>query len=508
MRHAWWLALVLVGCVADPRDPKTWIKKLGDPREGKEALNQLIRLKDAEAVPALIEYYKKTKDVEVLKAVKSFKDKRQVPVMIDAMDYSEDSCDSAKIASNALGETPDPSAVDVLMKALAKPLSVKSNCNVVKLESMKSLVAIGDKKAVPAIVKVLSTPADEQDFFLNQVAAQSLAKLPDVKAVPVLVRALFMTGRGADIFQDSRAALLAVGEPAVEPLVQALQRKNTELEADAKKYEFFPGIVVQKISIVLGDLRSKKAVGPLTDELKKKDEGLAAGAGKGVSGHQSVILALGMIGDPGSSKLLQGYLEGKQPAKYKAAAAEALGMLGDTAALPGIKRAADTKFISGTTIDQEAAGIAASAITAYSRLAEAEQASVSFQKLPDDLGESDVGNAILNAQKRLDAAKECKKDQACWVKLLAGKDGVKAEKAALMLARIGKPALGDLCKQISNPDQFVRVAVLYGVSKNADKTSTECKAALEKQIVSDGGKRPLKGLVEEMRVALALISGR
>ncbi len=508
MRHAWWLAILLVGCVADPRDPKTWIKKLGDPREGKEAIQQLIRLKDAEAVEPLIAYYKKTKDVEVLKAIKSFKDKRQVPVMIEAMDYSEDSCDSAKIASNALGETPDASAVEALTKALAKPLSVKSNCNVVKLESMKSLVAIGDKKAVPAIVKVLQTPADEQDFYLNSVAAQSLIKLPDAKSAPALVRALFMTGRGADIFQDARAALLAIGEPAVDPLVQAMQRKNTELEADAKKYEFFPGIIIQKTSIVLGDLRNKKAVGPLSDELKKKDEGLAAGAGKGVSGHQSVLLALGMIGDPGSSKLLQGYLEGKQPAKYKAAAAEALGMLGDTAALPAMKRAAETKFITGKTIDQEAAGVAASAITAYSRLAEAEQAGISFQKLPDDLGETDVGNAILNAQKRLDAAKECKKDQACWVKLLGGKDGVKAEKAALMLARVGKPALSDLSKQVSNPDQFVRVAVLYALSKSADKSCTECKAALEKQISADSGKRPLKGLVEEMRVALALISGR
>ena len=62
-----------------------------------------------------------------------------------------------------------------------------------------------------------------------------------------------------------------------------MQRKNAKLEADAKKYEFLPGIIEQKTAIVLGDLRAKKAVPALLEKLGKKDEGAAAGAGKGVS---------------------------------------------------------------------------------------------------------------------------------------------------------------------------------------------------------------------------------
>ena len=57
MRHAGWLALLVLGCVADPRDPKTWTKKLGDPREGKEAISQLVKLKAPEAVEPLIAFY-------------------------------------------------------------------------------------------------------------------------------------------------------------------------------------------------------------------------------------------------------------------------------------------------------------------------------------------------------------------------------------------------------------------------------------------------------------------
>src|SRR5262249_15138394 len=124
--------LAAVGCVDDPRDPKTWIKKLDDPREKHEAVLQLTKLNDPEAVPALINLYKRSKDPNHLKAVAHFKDKRSIDVMIEALDgYSEESFDGAAVAANALGELGDPKAVDPLMKALGKPLPVKTRANIV-----------------------------------------------------------------------------------------------------------------------------------------------------------------------------------------------------------------------------------------------------------------------------------------------------------------------------------------------------------------------------------------
>src|SRR5947209_4909520 len=82
---ALWVCSIAVGCVADPRDPNTWIKKLDDPREKKEAVSQLKRLNDPVAVPALMSLYKKEKDPDELKAIAHFRDKRAVPVMIDAL---------------------------------------------------------------------------------------------------------------------------------------------------------------------------------------------------------------------------------------------------------------------------------------------------------------------------------------------------------------------------------------------------------------------------------------
>ena len=64
--------------------------------------------------------------------------------MIDSLEYSEESFDNAATAANALGDTPDPSAVEPLIKALQKPLRIKTRANIVKLEAMKSLAKIDD----------------------------------------------------------------------------------------------------------------------------------------------------------------------------------------------------------------------------------------------------------------------------------------------------------------------------------------------------------------------------
>lgn len=516
-------ALAVVGCVDDPADPKTWIKKLDDPRDSKEAVRQLVKLHDKAAVAPLIALFKKSHDPEHLKAIASFDDPSSLDTMIDSLDYSEDSFDAASVAATALGELKDPKAVDALIKAVQKPLPVKTRANVAKLEAMKSLAKIKDPRAVDALIKVLSTSAEEQDFFLNKVAAQSLGGFADPKAVPALVRGLFMEGSGAtagaNIFQECRTSLIAVGEPAVDQLVKTMQRKNEDVELDASKHDFIPGIIVQKTAMVIGDIRSKKALPALLEQLNKPDEGLKAGAGKGVSEHQSVILALGQIGDPSSVKVLLGVLnDPKRHNKERSAAAQALNFLGDPSALPSLKKLADMKFINEKTkeIDPEAGVLVATAATEYSRLAGADAANVTWQKLPADLEESDAHVTFKNADVRLAVAKECDKDVACYAKYLKDstaskdedkvRDTTRGEKAAFMLSRLGKPGLLELAKGVAVKDQLVRQTVLIGIGHVGDKSCTECTEALDKQIEADSTKPPLRHLVLEMRAVRAQLT--
>jgi HEAT repeat protein len=492
--------LGVVGCVDDPQDPKTWIKKLGDVREGKEAMSQLVKLKNPAAVPPLIELYKKTKDTEVLKALGTFHDKSAVPLFVDALDYSEDQFEGAANAATALGDIGDPSAIEPLAKTLAKPLSIRSRANIVKLEAMKALVKIHDKnpapddKAVEALAKVVETSADEQDFMLNNVAAQSLSHYDNAKAVPALVRGLFMTGRGADIFQPCRVALISVGKPAIPALMDAFNHKNTKLEADADKYKFRPGVIEQKMALMLGDLRAKEAVPTMIAELKKPQKG---------DNHTGALYCIGMVGDPANTKEIVSVLQdAKRDWKVRLSAAEALNLSGDPSAEPALLTVAKSGDV--TKDGQKYPDVRLAAAISYSRLGGAAEAAAFAPVAAAEKNET-TKPVFDEAGRRLEVGKKCDKNWACYGDTLVNEPILaKQEKAAFMLARWGKDAVPFLVKKLSSPEDVVRLAVLFALGKTG-KGSAEAKKALEVQIEADKTKPPKRGLVEEMRATLAMI---
>src|SRR6185369_11021555 len=221
------------GCQGDPNDPMTWAKQIKNLRTQKEALDHLANMdvdKARPAVPALIELFQDTKRPEHLEALARYLDPRTRPILQEALDYTEDDFDRATIAAGALGDMKDTESVPTLIKAAEKELPVKSRANNARIAAMRALVKIGDKRAVPTLMKVLTTSADDQDFLLNQKAALGLAEFRDPQAIPALIRGLFMTGRGTTIFQECRLALVRIGAPAIAPMVQLLQEKNPEIQ--------------------------------------------------------------------------------------------------------------------------------------------------------------------------------------------------------------------------------------------------------------------------------------
>src|SRR3954468_2753545 len=297
------LALILAlgataACEGDPNDPITWAKQLKNLRTQKEALDHLANMdveKARPAVPALIELFRDTKRPEHLEALARYLDPRTKPIMIEALDYTEDDFDRATIAAGVLGDMKDPEGVAPLIKAAEKELPVKSRANNARIAAMRALVKIGDKRAVPTLMKILTTSADDQDFLLHQKAALGLAEFRDPQAIPALIKGLFMTGRGTGIFQECRLALVRIGQPAVDPLIQLLQEKNADIQDMAKKLKFeepppvgTPGVVPHKAAILLGDLRAKKAVPFLVARLHMKARG---------DEQRSALIALGYIAD-------------------------------------------------------------------------------------------------------------------------------------------------------------------------------------------------------------------
>jgi HEAT repeat protein len=510
------LALSGLACQGDPNDPMTWAKELKNLRVQKEALDRLATM-DTErarpAVPALMELYKDTRRPEHLEALARYRDPRTTPILIEALEYSDEDFDRATIAAGVLGEMKATEAVDPLIKAVEKQLPIKSRANNVRIASMRALVKIGDKRAVPVLMKVLTTSADDQDFLLNQRAALALAEFRDPQAIPALIRGLFMTGRGTTIFQECRLALVRIGGPAIGPMVQLLQEKNPEIQEMAAKYKFeepppvgTPGVVPHKAAILLGDLRAKAAVPALIGRLHQKARG---------DEHRSALIALGYIATPAAVDAIVSTLKDpKADPAERASAADSLYLSGDRRAVPTLMEIAKTGYVK--TAGGKASDLRASAAIALARIA-GKETYEPFKALTEK--ETEVQGVFGMALDRMQVAQECDQDLACYGKKLNDPQWTRAEKAAFAIAfsgnaKQGVPLLLTAMKPISTmvPERYpVHQAILFALARLGTKDCKECIEKLDKQIERDEKAQRIPGardLLGETRVTEAIIQTR
>lgn len=499
------------GCTGDPNDPRTWAKKLKDLREQKEALDRLANMdveKARAAVPELIALYKETKKPEHLEALARYKDPETKPLMLEALDYSDDDFDRATVAAGVLGEMKAVDAVDKLIAAAEKSLPIKSRANSVRLAAIRALVKIGDKRAVEPLTKILTTSADEQDFLLNQKAALGLAELRDGSSVPALIKGLFMTGRGINIFQECRLALVRIGEPSVQPLIQLLDDQNPDIRQMAKQLkfdEYSPGVVPSKAAWVLGDLRAKKAVPRLIAHLGMPQKG---------GEHSNMLIALGYIGTPPAVDALISIAKNpKAPPPMRASAADALYLSGDKRAVPTLMDIAKTGYV--TVGGRKASDLRANAAIDLARIAGREHFEA-FKALVDK--ESEAEGKFGEALDRLMVAKECGSDLQCYGKKLNDPSWTRAEKAAFAIGFLGDkkgiPLLLAALRPVASmqPERFpVHQAILHSLTLLGTKSCTDCESSLLKQIERDEKAVRIPGardLLAETRVALAVIQNK
>jgi len=506
-------ALVLSsGCTGDPNDPMTWVKQLDNLRTQKEALDHLATMdveKARVAVPALLKLYNETHRPEHLEALARYKDERAKPALLEALEYDDSDYERAVIAANALGDMKAADAVEPLMKAAEKPLPMKSAAKNAKRAALRALVHIGDKRAVPTLMKILNTPADDQDFLFNQNAALGLAEFRDPRSVPALIKGLFMTGRGTNIFQECRLALVRIGTPAVQPLIDTLLGKNPEVQEMAVKYHFeqTPGVVQFKSASVLGDLRDPKAVPILQEKMKDKDVG---------GEHTAYVIALGLIGDPaGVETLIETVRDPKAEPTIRISSADALYLTGDPRAAVVLLDLAKNGYM--TISGQKASNLRATAAVDFSRIALGQENYDALKAIAAK--ETEAQSAFEMAMERMEVAVACQKDLACYGKKLLDPSWVKAEKAAFTLAFSGDdktsvPLLLAAMKPLSTigTGRFpVHQAMLFALGRLGTKTCTACLEKLRQQIEKDETAVRLPGgrdLLGEERVTLALIENQ
>ncbi|HVY36892.1 MAG TPA: HEAT repeat domain-containing protein, partial [Polyangia bacterium] len=389
------------------------------------------------------------------------------------------------------------------------PLPIKSRANSARIAAMRALVKIGDKRAVPTLMKILTTSADEQDFLLNQRAALGLAEFKDPQAIPALIKGLFMTGRGTGIFQECRLALVRIGQPAVDPLIALLKEQNPEVQEMAKQYKFdevTPGVVPHKAAILLGDLRAKKAVPALIERLHEKAKG---------DEHRSALIALGYIATPQAvDAILADLKDAKADPAERASAADALYLSGDRRAVPVLLEVAKSGYVKSG--GENASDLRASAAIALARIAGPETYDA-FKALVDK--ETAAAGVFGMALDRMQVAKDCGEDINCYGKTLKDPSWTRAEKAAFAIAfsgnaKQGLPLLLGAMQPITAmaQDRYpVHQAILFGLTRLGSRDCKECIDKLNTQVAKDEKAVRLPGardLLGETRVAEAIIENQ
>ncbi len=229
-------------------------------------------------------------------------------------------------AAMALGESRDPRGVSPLIEAL------RDSDRAVKTAATSALTAIGgpavvdlsyclqdpDLSVQEAAASILSEIADErvleplesallsQDWVVRMHAARAVGRLGHSRSVETLV--LLLQDKVPAVRDEAIAALVSMGESAVEPLVVALEDQDWRVRLRATE--------------ALCVVKSPTAVEPLVGLLQRDPD---------TAVRQEAARALGQIGDESAVDALLGVVE--EP-RLQVRVIEALGRIGDRRVLP------------------------------------------------------------------------------------------------------------------------------------------------------------------------------
>ncbi len=393
---------------------------------------------------------------------------------------------------------------DELEKLLANPKNdAGGNADGDVRELMcKTLGDLRDKRGVQVLIKAMEQPSESQPVKVHRAAAAALGKIGDPSAVDALLTVTYRVPDAAtskNIGVQSKQAIVAIGDPAIDAVIKMLKGEHTEVQKLAAQVGIDQFNIQQTAALILGAMGSPKAVDellkifPLEDckaadpaAAKKKDEEeLEPDAA--YAGLRAVVAnALGFIGDEkGVEPMCTCATASKNPADMFPIH-EALGRIGGTKAVDCLVNVIKTGEYTKDAI--------ATADLKY----EARWESGRFAILaagPDDVAkikeafaaqtDGKVKTELANWAKGLEVLEKCKTDKDCYLGTLrdSNADWFAREKAAYEAAKLGdgdpKVAL-EIAKayKVRNPDARVTMAWLPAKMLHG-KPCPECAAALQ-----------------------------
>jgi HEAT repeat protein len=519
------LAVVTVSaCHADPDDAAGQAKELSDPVRREYAIGNLTRLyskalmdnKSDRAAPAvkafddatqeqLVKtYLEAPEDIQngerIVLLLQEMRDPRTLPALLKALEWrTEVNEEHAITAARTLAVLQLPpadktKAVQALAKALDRVSGKRPVDNRMRIEFLRALGDLNDPAAAEVLTRVALRQSEEQNFLINNLACEQLGKLADPSTVPALVEALYLFDPADPrnrLTQAVPAALVRIGKPALAPLVNVLEGKDSKALANSKAWieairQRAPQMAEQmnanaemkkEASFSLGTLGFSEAIPPLITAAGDADKGVQLGA--------AVALAQINRTEAETPKIREVLLNTykSQEKIQRMQVLRAIQHMYD----PGLQ-----PFLLATAKapEEELPDIRVIALNAYAMLAnkaEAAQAKalIAADKTPFKGTFESQNNGLLTV------ASECDEQLPCWVKKLDDKDENVARKAAYMLARLGRnnpTAIAALTAKIDHPKEMVRGDVLSALDYAATKGAPEAVDKIEKLRKAEEGR--------------------
>ncbi len=510
-------AMLLVACKSDPSTPEHWAKALESQQGAKNKERVVSELRKSphlkeNFLPMLHEALGKEKapavKAGIAKILADMKSPTSVDALADALVLGES--DPAhnqmnKEITGALGAIGDRKAVPTLLKL------IKARDNYVKIEAITALGQLKAKEAVDPLIDLATH--DSVEPFIAKKAIQALGQIADAKAVPALKQMMFKERKGVSFYVESSFALYQIGAPAVPALIPLMAGEDKAFLEWTRENKVIEPAVYAKTAQVLGDLHAeaKDAEKALLKQLKYEN-----GFAEQLLVRMKAADALGRMRSKAAVPVLVSMLDEQEPAT-RAEYIRALVRIGDPAAVPALVKAAQ----KGAWDSREAliVGIAMlggeNELAAMAKLQKDEPAIHGAYCKEDPVyepckdvaaGAAKHAEAIGKQMKRLEAAKECKKDFACWVKKLDHEDAGVRERAAFELGRSGDAAYtAELVKRLSDANLDTRYAAITAAdwlitdSKDAYAQAKAKLETIEKQLEEERGKTQFVKVNEDLK---------
>ena len=434
------------------------------------------------------------------------------------LDGSSEARDRTKMALQGIDKAKAVDSVEAVVAEFEKVVADPKNDGGEKAGEMRLLMAktlgtLGDKRAVPALIKAMEQTVDKQPVAVHRAAAEALGQIADPSATEALITVTYRVPdvpTSTNIGEKAKQALAAIGEPATPKVLSMFKGEHDKVNDLASTAGLQQYNVQMAGAALLGVMGRESAVDdliaymprdgcatdePAEDDKKKKPKKDGEEEEPAVdenAGNVRAVIAnsLGLIGDEKAVAALCPCAKSTKNPGDMFPIAEALGRIGGTAAVDCLvdviktgeydqEAVANSDFIHQIRWEAARFGLHAANADEIGKVKAAIEAASSEPKVAEEMKAWTSGIAVVE---------ECKKDKDCYLGKLkdAGQDWIVREKAAFELMRMApgdKAVAVEIAKayKVRNPD--ARVTMVWAVASmmgDGDTKCPECVDAIEK----------------------------